>query len=174
MTPAEEATFIQLWQQGLPMDAIAQQLSIPRGTVSSRAERLAAQGKIEPRPRGGAYPRQHSLAQQGDPPARAPAPAASSVATRDTPAITMVAVPELRELINHFSTLEARVAALENGTRGTTRDPPAGRHQTVDRPTLPGPHRRREGPGGRGGQGTQPCGRGIVVAGVSHPGGFHA
>jgi hypothetical protein len=37
----------------------------------------------------------------------------------------MVAVPELREIINRFSVLEARVAALEDGTREATRTPPA-------------------------------------------------
>jgi hypothetical protein len=58
MTPADEATFITLWQQGLETAAIAQALGIPRGTVSSRAHTLARQGKIQARPRGGAYPRQ--------------------------------------------------------------------------------------------------------------------
>jgi hypothetical protein len=46
--------------------SIGQQLGIPCGTVSSRAKRLVDQGKIEPRPRGGAYPRQKALARQGD------------------------------------------------------------------------------------------------------------
>jgi DNA-directed RNA polymerase specialized sigma24 family protein len=50
MTPAEEAQFIQLWQQGASYATIAQALGIPAGTVSSRAKRLAEQGKIQPRP----------------------------------------------------------------------------------------------------------------------------
>jgi hypothetical protein len=65
MTPADEALFIQLWNQGLDSAAIGQQLGIPRGTVSSRAATLVRQGKIQPRPRGGAYPRQKAQARQG-------------------------------------------------------------------------------------------------------------
>jgi hypothetical protein len=64
MTPAEEATFIQLWQQGASYAVIARALLIPGGTVGSRATRLAKQGKIQPRPRGGSYPRQQALARQ--------------------------------------------------------------------------------------------------------------
>ena len=40
MPPADEATFIQLWQQGLSQDPMARPLGIPRGTVSSRASTL--------------------------------------------------------------------------------------------------------------------------------------
>jgi hypothetical protein len=69
MTPADEARFIALWQAGTETAVIAQQLGIPRGTVSSRASALAKQGKIQPRPRGGNYPRQHALARPEDPPA---------------------------------------------------------------------------------------------------------
>jgi hypothetical protein len=36
---------------------MTQALGIPRGTVKSRAYTLARQGKIQPRPRGRAYPR---------------------------------------------------------------------------------------------------------------------
>jgi DNA-binding IclR family transcriptional regulator len=74
MTPADEATFIQLWQQGATYTVIARALGIPGGTVGSRATRLVKQGKIQPRPRGGSYPRQHALARQEEAPARAPAP----------------------------------------------------------------------------------------------------
>jgi hypothetical protein len=38
------------------------------GTIKSRATALARQGKIQARPRGGAYPRQHPLARQEPPP----------------------------------------------------------------------------------------------------------
>jgi hypothetical protein len=62
MTPADEATFIALWNEGLESAEIGRQLCIPRGTVSSRAKRLVAQGKIQPRQRGGAYPKQRALA----------------------------------------------------------------------------------------------------------------
>jgi transposase len=56
--------FIALWQQGLAIREIAQRLGVPYGTVQSRAHRLQQQGKIQPRARGGAYPRQRALARQ--------------------------------------------------------------------------------------------------------------
>jgi hypothetical protein len=62
MTPADEATFIELWNAGTETAAIGRQLGIPRGTVSSRAATLVRQGKIQPRPRGGAYPKQRAQA----------------------------------------------------------------------------------------------------------------
>ena len=71
MTPADEATFITLWLQGLSQEAIAQHLGIPIGTVKSRAHTLAHQGKIQARPRGSAYPRQQAQARalpEGIPP----------------------------------------------------------------------------------------------------------
>jgi DNA-directed RNA polymerase specialized sigma24 family protein len=36
MTPADEATFIQLWQDGASQQALAARLGIPLGTVKSR------------------------------------------------------------------------------------------------------------------------------------------
>jgi hypothetical protein len=57
MTPADEARFITLWTAGTETAAMAQALGIPRGTVSSRAYTLVRQGKIQPRPKGGNYPR---------------------------------------------------------------------------------------------------------------------
>jgi hypothetical protein len=130
MTSTDEATFIALWNQGLEIAAIAQRLGIPIGTVKSRAHTLAHAGKLTPRPRGGAYQRQKALARQEDPPApaRAPAPppADSALPTRDPPAITFLAVPEVRELIQTVKDLVTRVAALEEGTRDGTRTPPAG------------------------------------------------
>jgi hypothetical protein len=135
MTHAEEERFVTLWNAGTETAVMAQALGIPRGTVSSRAYTLVRQGKIAPRPKGGNYPR--SRRQEGapaptrDPPVgptrEAPAspPAITALPTREAPAITMVAVPELRELINRFSTLEARVVALEDGTREAPRTPPA-------------------------------------------------
>jgi hypothetical protein len=46
MTAAEEAQFIQLWNQGASYKAIAAALGGPLGTVASRSAALAAQGKI--------------------------------------------------------------------------------------------------------------------------------
>jgi DNA-directed RNA polymerase specialized sigma24 family protein len=62
VTPADEATFIQLWQKGASQQAIAVRLGVPLGTVKSRAAALARQGKIQARPRGGAYPMQRHQA----------------------------------------------------------------------------------------------------------------
>jgi DNA-binding transcriptional MocR family regulator len=70
MTPAEqEVTLIALWNAGTEITAIAQRLGIPKGTVQSRAHRLQQRGLIQPRPKGGAYPRQKSLARQDGSPA---------------------------------------------------------------------------------------------------------
>jgi hypothetical protein len=109
MTPADEARFIALWQAGTETAEIGRQLGIPRGTVASRAYTLAKQGKIQPRPKGGAYPRQKALARQEDP----PAPPVS-------PAVTFVAVPEIQEMLRLMKDLQARVISLEQ-----TRVPPA-------------------------------------------------
>jgi hypothetical protein len=69
MTPAEEARFIELWQDGLTTDAIAQQLGIAAGTARSRAYTLQQQGKIATRPRGGPHARRVAQARQaGDRP----------------------------------------------------------------------------------------------------------
>jgi len=119
MTPTEaEAEFIALWQQGLTHEAMAQQLACPLGTVKSRLHTLIHQGKIQPRRAPAGHPR---------PPAQAPAPppADSALPTREAPAITIMAVPEVQELIQTVKDLVARVATLEAGTREPTRDPPA-------------------------------------------------
>jgi hypothetical protein len=67
MTPTDEAHFIQLWQQGASYQQLAQALRCPLGTVASRAAALVAQGKIPPRPRGGAYPKQKAQARDHSP-----------------------------------------------------------------------------------------------------------
>jgi hypothetical protein len=73
MTPADEPTFIELWQQGLSQDDMAHRLGIRRGTLGSRAKQLVDQGKIQPRPRGGAYRRQQALARQDQTPVQSSA-----------------------------------------------------------------------------------------------------
>jgi hypothetical protein len=62
MTPDDEATFIALWQQGASQQERAARLGMPIGTIKSRASALARQGKIQARPKGGAYPRQRHQA----------------------------------------------------------------------------------------------------------------
>jgi hypothetical protein len=115
-----EVEFIQHWEAGETCEQIGAALGIPAGTASSRAHTLQREGKIQPRPKGGKRVWSNTPAQ-----APAPTPAGPPAPTREAPAITMVAVPELREIISRFSALEARVAAIENGTRGATRTPPA-------------------------------------------------
>jgi DNA-binding CsgD family transcriptional regulator len=66
MTPAEEQEFIALWTQGLETAEIARRLSIPPGTVSSRAHVLQLRGKIQARPRGGAHSRRVAQARQAE------------------------------------------------------------------------------------------------------------
>jgi hypothetical protein len=53
MTPADEATFCTMWEQGASYRALAQALGCPLVTVASRSAALVAQGKITSRPRGG-------------------------------------------------------------------------------------------------------------------------
>jgi hypothetical protein len=86
MTPAEEAAFIALWTQGASYRDIAQAQGCALGTVGSRASALVAQGKIQPRPRGGAYPKQKALARQDG----APSPVQRPVQTTDTGAVSSV------------------------------------------------------------------------------------
>jgi hypothetical protein len=64
-----EPEFIQLWQQGATYRELAQAFGCPLGTVASRSAALVAQGKSQPRPRGGAYPSRRAKAQPEDPPA---------------------------------------------------------------------------------------------------------
>jgi hypothetical protein len=83
MTPAEEAEFIALWQQGASYKVIAATLGCPLGTVASRAAALVAQGKIQPRPRGGAYASRRAKAR----PEGAPPPVQRPVQNIDTGAV---------------------------------------------------------------------------------------
>jgi endonuclease YncB( thermonuclease family) len=47
VTPADEARFIALWQQGASQQELAQRLGVPVGTIKSRAAALARQGYAE-------------------------------------------------------------------------------------------------------------------------------
>jgi hypothetical protein len=105
MTPAEEARFIALWQQGATYRAIAQSLDCALDTVGSRAYTLVRQGKIQARPKGGNYPMQQRRRRQEETPAPQVLPA--------TPAMTFVAVPEIQEMLSLVQDLPVRVIALE-------------------------------------------------------------
>jgi DNA-binding transcriptional MocR family regulator len=130
MTPADEARFIALWQEGLTTEAIAQQLGIAAGTARSRAYTLQQQGKIQPRPRGG--PRARRVVQargSGDRPPSTVDPGPSTVYPLQadlTAALTSALQPVL-----------ARLEALETGLAQPHQDdrPPSTVHPgTVDRP----------------------------------------
>jgi hypothetical protein len=116
-----EAELIALWNQGLEITAMAQRLGIPKGTVQSRAHRLQARGLIQPRPKGGAYPRQKAQARSdGSPATPTPPMTPAPPVAHAPPALTFVAVPEIQELLRLVNDLHARVGALEQ-----TRVPPA-------------------------------------------------
>ena len=135
-----ESEFIALWQQGCEVAEIATRLGIPRGTVSSRASALTREGKIQRRPRGGAYPQQKALARQED----RPAPPAASVppaspAAPAPPAMTFVAVPEIQEMLGILKDLQARVGELEQARVAPALPAPPVSPAT---PTTPAPERK--------------------------------
>jgi hypothetical protein len=84
MTPDAEREFITLWNEGASYRDLAQALGCALGTVGSRASTLVRQGKIQPRPRGGAYPRRQAKARQ---------PLALSETTETAPVQTPVQNP---------------------------------------------------------------------------------
>jgi hypothetical protein len=86
MTPAEEAHFVELWQQGASYRQIAQAVGCGLGTMGTWASALVAQGKIQPRPRGGAYPHRRAKARPADP----SPPVQRPVQTFDTGAVSSV------------------------------------------------------------------------------------
>jgi hypothetical protein len=125
MTPADEALFIQLWQQGASQQAIAARLGVPVGTVKSRASTLARQGKILPRPRGGAYPHRRIPAQ----PEGAHAPQVSSDTRVDTPPVQYLPpgqgemLPLLHDILQELRSLTGGLAArVSTDTLGVQRD----------------------------------------------------
>jgi hypothetical protein len=106
MTPAEEATFVKLWQQGANYRELAAAFHCPLGTVASRSAALVAQGKITPRPRGGAYPSRRAKARQEDPPSTVhPLPSTVNHLREDLQAILTTALQPVL----------ARLEALETG-----------------------------------------------------------
>ena len=111
MTADEESTFITRWRQGATYRDLAQALGCALGTVGSRAAALVARKKIQPRPRGGAYPRQKAQGRPEATPAP-PVPPTPPVAPAP-PAMTFVAVPEIQDMLSLMKDLHARVIALE-------------------------------------------------------------
>jgi hypothetical protein len=148
MTPADEATFIALWQQGLSQDAIAQQLGCPVGTVKSRAHTLAHQGKIQARPRGGAYPHQKALARQESAGVSPDTPRVSRRVSADTPApqylppgqddMRPLLTDILQELRQLTGALAARVSPDTHGVSPDTRGVSGDRWGVTSHPSAAG------------------------------------
>jgi hypothetical protein len=131
MIPADEARFVELWQQGASYRALAQALGCPLGTVASRAAALVAQGSIQPRRRGGRRaktPPEGAPSTVHRPPSTVdPLPSTVHPLQADlTAAVTAALQPVL-----------ARLDALENGLAQRPHEgrPPSTVHpDTVDRP----------------------------------------
>jgi DNA-binding transcriptional MocR family regulator len=134
MTLAEEQTFIALWQQGASYRELAAALGCPLGTVASRSAALAAQGKIQSRQRGGAYPsRRVKARQEGSPTDRPPSTVHHVPSTVDPRPST---VDHLREdlqaaLTAALQPVLARLEALEAGLARPPHDghPPSTVHR---------------------------------------------
>ncbi|MGH8066996.1 MAG: helix-turn-helix domain-containing protein [Candidatus Entotheonellia bacterium] len=101
MTPTDEARFIELWQEGLTTQSIAQRLGIPEGTARSWANTLQQRGLIQPRPKGGA--RVRSTAAHAGTPASQPTtvhPLHPSVPLPNNLAVRLLSLlPELEALV---------------------------------------------------------------------------
>jgi hypothetical protein len=153
MARAWEPDFIRLWQAGASQAAIAQALGVPVGTVKSRAHHLAAQGKIQPRPRGGAYPRRtaHARVEQTGVSADTPhdTPAHARRVPADTPPVQYLPpsqgemLPLLTDILQELRQLTSRLAArVSTDTPGVHRDTPrvsAGVSGRIPLPTERGP-----------------------------------
>jgi hypothetical protein len=118
MTPAEEARFIALWTAGTETAAIAQALGIPRGTVGSRAYALVRQGKIQPRPKGGNYPRSKAQGREHSPravqsSAEQSGAASPPMALVPSPAVASAAIIDLlRQTLARLDTVEQDLKAI--------------------------------------------------------------
>jgi DNA-binding transcriptional MocR family regulator len=147
MTPTDEATFIALWQQGASYRDIAQALGCPLGTVASRSAALAAQGKIQPRPRGGAYSSRRAKARlQGSPsPVQSSAEQDSAVqdsavqpttALVPSPAVASAAIIDLlRQTLARLDTVEQDLKAIREDRQPSAGQSGAGQ-SSADPPSL--------------------------------------
>jgi hypothetical protein len=144
MTPADEAQFIALWTEGLEIAAIAQRLGIPKGTVQSRAHRLQARGLIQPRPKGGAYPRQKALARQDNARMSADTQGVSPRVSPDTPPVQYLPPnqdemrPLLQDILQELRQLTGALAArVSTDTPQVSRDTPQVSGRVSIRTPLP-------------------------------------
>jgi transposase len=112
MTGTDEARFIQLYQEGASYRELAAALGCPLGTVASRSAALVAQGKIQPRPRGGSYPSRRTKARPEDP----TPPVQTPVQRMDTGAVYSVDTGAVQILdtgaVQRLNALEQEVQGL--------------------------------------------------------------
>jgi hypothetical protein len=137
MARSWEAEFMELWRTGVDTAEIARQLGIPQGTVSSRAHTLQRQGKIQPRPRGGAHSRRVAQARQEPPPVQSSAEQGgaeqSGAALVPSPAVSSAAIIDLlRQTLARLDTVEHDLKALRED-----RPPGAGQSSAVQSSAEP-------------------------------------
>jgi Winged helix-turn-helix DNA-binding len=143
MTPTDEATFIALWQQGASQQELAARLGVPVGTIKSRASALARQGKIQARPKGGAYPHQrHQAREEGAPSTvhRPPSHRPPSTVDRGPSTLYPLQADLAAAMTAALQPVLARLEALE---RGLTRPPEDRPPSTVHPGTVDGPPSHR-------------------------------
>jgi hypothetical protein len=128
MTPADEATFITLWQQGASYRELAHALGVPLGTVASRA--LAAQGKIQPRPRGGAHPRPRPQARHEHSPPPVQISAEQSGAGQTSTALVPSPAASSAAIIDLLRQTLARLDTVEHDLKALRGDRPSGAVQS--------------------------------------------
>jgi hypothetical protein len=139
MTPADDARFIALWQQGLETAAIAQALGIKATTAQSRAHRLQQRGLIQPRPRGGAYPSQKALARQEDPPVHSAVQGAVQMhwSGAEPLAVQSAVQSTVQTLQGDMEELKAQVSALAKMVHELAERPVQSTVQITALPPMP-------------------------------------
>src|SRR6267142_1930561 len=144
MTPADEARFIQLWQAGASYQAIAQAMRCPLGTVASRSAALAAQGKIQPRPRGGASSSRRAKARQDTRRVSTDTSGVSPQVSPDTPPVQYLSPsqdemrPLLQDILLELRQLTGALATrVSADTPQVSRDTPRVSGRVSTRTPLP-------------------------------------
>jgi DNA-binding transcriptional MocR family regulator len=137
MTPADEQVFITLWTQGASQQNLAARLGVPVGTIKSRASALARQGKIQPRPRGGAYP--HQRARQGDPPVQSAVQGAVHMhrSSAEPLAVQSAVQSTVQTLQGEVEELKAQVSALAKAVHDLAERPVQNTGQITALPPMP-------------------------------------
>jgi hypothetical protein len=116
----------------------------PLGTVASRSASLAAQGKIQPRQRGGAYPSRRAKARPEGPEVSPDTPGVSSRVSPDTPSAQYLPPtqdemrPLLQDILLELRQLTGALAArVSTDTPQVPRDTPGVSRRVSGRTPLP-------------------------------------